>query len=128
MALIIHRRTAAPASRPRLLLVGGDGRWARPLLRLVEAFGYESTWAETDPSPDDVAAHDVVLAGSVPVASRLLGAPGAPSTPRVVVLTGSLLSLSTSVRAPSMRSLPWPITRESLEAALEPDPRTAEAA
>ncbi|MEL6186829.1 MAG: hypothetical protein AAFU79_19575 [Myxococcota bacterium] len=118
MALIIHRG-ARPRSE-RLVLVGGDGRWTRPLLRLAQAMGFATTWLEGEDALAEARMdrHDLLVAADVATARRVLAARAhGDAHPPMVVLTGSLHSLSTPVPR-SLVPLPLPITLESLAEAL----------
>lgn len=128
MALVIHRRPRLSASRPRLLLVGGDGRWVRPLLRLVESFGFAPFWREDPSDPlvlEELDPLDLVVAANPRAARWVLRHRGTGTGAPVIVLTGSLQGLSTAIERAPFVPLSWPITRDSLEDALEATRRAA---
>lgn len=132
MALVIRRRLGPPGTerRPRLLLVGGDGRWARPLLRLVDSLGFSTVWFERhrgDLEPRGLEAHDLVLAGDPDAARWVLAHCPVGRRPPVVIMTGSLLGLSTAISGYAA-TLPLPVTRESLAKAIERGRGTDESA
>ena len=121
MAFFIHRRSSGTERpSPRLLLVGGEGRWVLPLLRLTERLGFATFWIERkgdSSNPERLDAQDVVMAAD-PVAARwVIDQWSAPQRAPIVVITGSLLGLSTAISRDAI-ALPWPITRETLETAL----------
>lgn len=120
MALLIHRRSSVPTGRrPHLVLLGGDGRWARPLMRLLEGLGFTASWLERSAGPSEIsfAPHDILLVADATAAAWVKGALATTSAPNPVVwLTGSLHGLSTPVDTNVLR---WPVTRESLEVLFE---------
>lgn len=118
MALVIHRG-ARPRSE-RLVLIGGDGRWIRPLLRLAEALGFDTQWfeADTDLAEARLGRNDLVLVADASMASRVLSMyPSRDGDRPMVVLTSSLHALSTPVSR-ALVPLPLPLTLESLAEAL----------
>ena len=112
MPFLIHRSPRGPglSNGPQLLLVGGDGRWVLPLLRLMERLGFPARWVERSPPELGSAA----TGASGWVLQYSLDEHPVP----LIALTGSLLGLSTAVSSSTVVPLPWPITREELETAL----------
>ncbi len=119
MALVIHRSPSRPAEvRPRLLLIGGDGRWARALLRLIDDLGFVAEWWEHPHDPAwlaKFAEHDLIVAADAESARPVLDHP--EPGPALILMTGSLLGLSTPVSART-ELVAWPITRANLHLAL----------
>ena len=117
MAFVIYRRTRVEGSPPRLLLVGGDGRWIRPLLRLIEKLGFSAMWVEPGQGePSRMESQDLILTADAEVDWVLERQISGDPVP-IVVMTGSLLGLSTPL-SEEASALPFPVTRESLERAL----------
>lgn len=122
MAFIIHRRSngTGASSRPRLILVGGDGRWVHPFIKLTQHLGFSTLWLERQPElpdPERFFGQDIVMVADPRMARWVMEhRPSGPPTP-MVVITGSLLALSKPISR-EVIPLPWPITRENLETAL----------
>lgn len=131
MALLIHRSSPRTSvEHLRLLLVGGDGRWARPLLRLLEGLGVHADWLEglQPESADRFVDKDLILVGDPRTARWYLDRLPEEGRPPVVVMTGSLHGLSTAIAGDrsqlpaSVVPLPLPITLESLRSVIAQDP------
>lgn len=117
MALVIHRRGPTPDIGVPLLLLGGDGRWAKPLLRLLEALGLTAIWTERwQGALAGLDERQIIIVGDSATARSIVEHRKA-SEPPIVVLTGSLHGLSTAVRARTV-PLSKPVTRDELEEVL----------
>lgn len=118
MALVIHRRRSDGA-RLRLLLLGGDGRWARPLLRLLDGLGFHTEWLEQlqDWAESRLEGQDLVLVGDQRTAQWYLERSAGRSRPPLVVMTGSLHGLSTAISSEAV-AIPYPLTADALRTAL----------
>lgn len=117
MPFVIHRSPVPPARR--LVLVGGDVRWVRPLIRLVEAFGFSTTWFErsTHLRRARLQPSDVLVVADDRTAQAIVRDRALAAEPPLVVLTGSLHGLSTPIPGDAV-SLPLPLTLESLATVL----------
>ncbi|MBX2811418.1 MAG: hypothetical protein KTR25_06405 [Myxococcales bacterium] len=120
MAFFVYSRASGinVSKPPRLLLVGGDGRWVQPFLRLTQHLGFAPLWLERRrlemPDPEQFQQQDIVMVADPGltrwVAERWRSKPLTP----IVVITGSLMGLSTSLTRDAL-PLSWPITKENLE-------------
>lgn len=118
MALVIHRRGCSEQPL-RLLLLGGDGRWARPLLRLLDGLGFHAQWLERlqDWADAQLTGQDLVLVGDQSTARWYLENVDDGARRPLVVMTGSLLGLSTAISSEAV-AIPYPLTAEALREAL----------
>lgn len=119
MALVIHRPTEAPVQeRPLMLLVGGDGRWVRPLRLLAERLGFSTSWQQDERlAARTLKAPDLVLVADSEAGEWILRHRAIGAQAPLVVLTGSLLGLSVPLSAEAT-AVAWPITRDHIEMAL----------